>query len=115
MVVLAFPSVACAGETSLASVLSDPARFDEQRVTVRGTLTDLKAQRSRKGNRFYSFTLSDGGHAVPIVVSKRPGCPAGSFVSVEGTGKHLWTGPGHTAVRIEAPEPRQGSSSFPRA
>jgi hypothetical protein len=102
IVALTLPNVARAGETTLAAVLSDPAGFDGQQVQVRGTLTDLKAQRSRKSGRYYTFNLSEDEHTVLILVSKRPDCAAESWVTVNGTIKHLRAGLGSKAVVIDA-------------
>jgi len=101
IVALTLPIIARAGETTLAAVLSDPAGFDGRKVQVRGTLTDLKAHRARKGYRYHTFTLSDDVHAVLILVLERPGC-AGSPVTVNGAVQRRRAGPGPDAVVIEA-------------
>jgi len=51
------------------AVLSDPARYDAQAVTLAGTMTQLDARVSRRGNAFYTFKLDDGSGRVNALPS----------------------------------------------
>jgi hypothetical protein len=75
---------AAAGETRLEEVLQDPSRFDGRSVVLRGTLTRLQSHVSRKGNRYYTFALTEGGRDILVLAQARPDCKEGAIISVHG-------------------------------
>lgn len=88
-----------AGETRLSQILDDPASFDGQSVVLEGTLTKLQTHLSRKGDRYYSFRLSDGGRHLFVVAQGRPECGQGMPVTIEGRFERATKRVDATAVR----------------
>jgi hypothetical protein len=83
--VLAAGSPAWALETSVRELVEAPERFDGRRLTVRGTVTNLHRQESRKGSPYYSFSLSDGLRVVRVFSFGDTTCRNGESATVEGT------------------------------
>ncbi len=73
-----------AGEMSVGDLLDNPSLFDGRLVTLQGRLARLQASVTRKGNRVYSFQLSQGGREILVAVPDRPACEVGAFVRVSG-------------------------------
>jgi hypothetical protein len=73
-----------ASDTTPAQILEGPDQFDGKAVTLVGTVTNLDARVSRRGNPYYTFDLSAGGRSIKIFSFGRPPCLARSTVSVEG-------------------------------
>ncbi len=71
-------------DASPSAILSDPARFDGQPVTIHGTVTNLRETVSRRGNPYYTFDLNDGTRAVRVFSFGKAACRAGA-ATVEGT------------------------------
>jgi len=68
----------------IKALLSDPARYDGQMISLSGALTNLDVRVSHRGNSYYTFELDDGSGRVTIFSFGGPPCPAGSLVTVEG-------------------------------
>src|SRR5215510_14217910 len=66
------------------TILTNPARFDGQSVTVHGTITNLRETVSRRGNPYYTLDLSDGTQAVRVFSFGKAPCRSGT-ATVEGT------------------------------
>ena len=60
------------------------AHLDGQRVTVAGTLGQVRRHISKKGDRAYSFPISDEHAAVAVLTSTPPACRAGARVIAQG-------------------------------
>jgi len=60
------------------------AHLDGQRVTVEGTLGQVRRHISKKGDRAYSFPISDEHAAVAVLTSTPPACRAGARVIAQG-------------------------------
>jgi hypothetical protein len=73
-----------ASETTPAQILKGPDQFDGKAVTLLGTVTNLDARVSRRGNPYYTFDLAAGGWSIKVFSFGRPPCPVRSTVSVEG-------------------------------
>jgi hypothetical protein len=80
LVVAALPLPAAALETTAAEILKNPERFDQQAVTLRGTMSRLDVRTSRKGNPYYTFTVQD----LPVFSFGMPPCRNGAAVTVDG-------------------------------
>ena len=70
--------------TSPSEILKDPDRFDNQLVTMRGTVGNLQERVSRAGNAYYTLDLSDGRQAIRVFSFGAAPCRAGA-ATVEGT------------------------------
>jgi len=79
---------AVAGETRVDELLRDPSHFDGRTLVVRGTLTRLQTHTSRKGDRYYTFRLSDNVKEVLVLMNGRPTCKTGAMVTVRGRFEH---------------------------
>ena len=89
--------VACEGADALVkALLADSARYDGQAVTLTGTVTQLDARVSRRGNPYYTFKLDDGSGRVPVFSFGQPPCPSPSRVTVDGEFRHVKRVGGHT-------------------
>jgi hypothetical protein len=73
-----------AGEMSVGDLLDNPSLFDGRLVMLQGRLARLQASVTRKGNRVYSFQLSQGGREILVAVPDRPACEVGALVRVSG-------------------------------
>jgi len=71
-------------QASPATILTNPARFDGQSVTVSGTVTNLRETVSRRGNPYYTLDLSDGTRAIRVFSFGKAPCHSGT-ATVEGT------------------------------
>ena len=60
------------------------ARLDGQRVTVAGTLGQVRRHISKKGDRAYSFPISDEHAAVAVLTPTPPACRQGARVIAQG-------------------------------
>jgi len=90
-------AVACEGaDGSVKTILSDPGRFDGQAVTLGGTVTQLDARVSRRGNAYYTFKLDDGSGRIAVFAFGQPPCPSPSRVTVDGEFRHVKRVSGHT-------------------
>ena len=91
--------LAAAGEGAdgaVKDILSDPARYDGQTVTLAGNLTQLDARVSRRGNAYYTFKLDDGSGRLTVFAFGQPPCPSGSRVTVDGQFRRVKQVSGHT-------------------
>jgi hypothetical protein len=68
----------------IKTLLSDPAQYDGQPVTLLGSVTQIDARVSRRGNSYYTFRLDDGSSRVTVFSYGEPPCPSGSQVTVQG-------------------------------
>lgn len=75
-----------ADAADICSMVSKPASFDHQTVTLQGTATALKETTSRRGNDYTTFKLEDpsGCGAVKIFTWGHPTLSNGDHVRVEG-------------------------------
>jgi hypothetical protein len=77
--------LASAAEVSVKDVTANPAQFDGQTVTLRGTATAVKATTSRKGNDYITFQVTDAsGAAVRVFSWGHPNLKQGEPVEVVG-------------------------------
>jgi len=76
------------GETRLGELLQDPSRFDGRTVVLHGTVIRLQPHTSRKGDRYYTFILSDDGKEVLVLMNGRPTGKTGTMVTVRGRFDH---------------------------
>jgi hypothetical protein len=76
-------------DATVAAILNNPAQFDGTVVAVKGNVSATKATVSRKGNRYFTFDLNDGGRTIRIFSFGNPTCPDGSWVTVTGTFNHV--------------------------
>ena len=60
------------------------ASMDGQRVTVAGTLGQVRRHISKKGDRAYSFPISDEHAAVAVLTPTPPACRQGARVIAQG-------------------------------
>lgn len=68
----------------IKALLSDPASYDRQVVSLSGMVTDLDVRVSQRGNLYYTFKLDDGSGRVTVFSFGDAPCPEGSRVAVEG-------------------------------
>ena len=95
LLLLSITAVEAANGT-VKTILSDPARYDGQAVTVDGTITYLDARISKRGNPYYTFKLDDGSGRVTVFAFGEPPCPAKSRVTVDGQFRRVKQVSGHT-------------------
>jgi len=98
VVVILLLSVA-AGEGAdgpVKALLSDPARHDGQAVTLAGTVSQLDARVSKRGNAYYTFKLDDGSGRITVFSFGQPPCSAGSRVTIDGEFRRVKQVSGHT-------------------
>jgi hypothetical protein len=77
--------VASGAEVSIRDVTANPAKFDGQTVTLRGTAQAVKATTSRKGNDYTTFQVKDtSGAAVRVFSWGHPAIRDGLSVEVVG-------------------------------
>jgi len=67
-----------------SEVARDLSGLDGTRVTVVGTLGRVRTHISKRGERSYSFPVSDERAAVAVLASTRPACDAGARVIAHG-------------------------------
>ncbi len=67
-----------------AALPFDPAQADGQMLTLEGTVTNLYARVSHRGNPYFTFDLDTGAGGVRVFEFGTPPCPAGSHVTVAG-------------------------------
>ncbi|MFI5342441.1 MAG: hypothetical protein ACHQ7N_21730 [Candidatus Methylomirabilales bacterium] len=77
--------LAFAAEVSVKDLTANPAKFDGQTVTLRGTATAVKATVSPKGNPYTTFQVKDSsGAAVRVFSWGHPEIREGVSVEVVG-------------------------------
>lgn len=77
--------LAAAAEVSIKALVANPAQFDGQTVTLRGTATAVKATVSRKGNPYTTFQVQDASSAaVRVFAWGHPAVKEGGSVEVVG-------------------------------
>ncbi len=86
LLLAAFPSAAGGQPAALSpgEVLTSADRLDGHRVTVGGTITNLRQDTSFLVRHSYTFDLSDGAQSIRVVASGKAPCDAGP-ATVEGT------------------------------
>src|SRR6516165_3803015 len=77
-------AAAHAADVSIHSIVTDPASFDHQIVTLQGTAIAVKETTSQRGNDYTTFKLQDGGESVSIFTWGHPPLGNGDRVQVEG-------------------------------
>jgi cytochrome c-type biogenesis protein CcmE len=73
-----------AAETTVSSILTDPAQFDGKNITVRGIATAVKPTVSRRGNPYTTLRLQDGGSAITVYMQGHLPATNGERVEVTG-------------------------------
>lgn len=63
---VAQPSTVVALDTLPGEILAHPDQFDQQTVTVRGSVTNLRQTTSQRGHPYYTFDLDDGRRSIRI-------------------------------------------------
>ena len=77
--------LASAAEVSVKALVTTPAHFDGQTVTIRGTAIAVKATVSKKGNPYTTFQVQDAnGAAVKVFAWEHPAVKDGGSVEVAG-------------------------------
>jgi hypothetical protein len=71
-------------ETMVASILANPAQFDGQTVTVRGSAMSVKPTVSRRVNPYTTSQLQDGGSIITVYTRGHPSNRNGDRVEVTG-------------------------------
>lgn len=72
-------------QSPIAKLLMNPDDWDGERVRIYGEVINLKKRRSRSGNLYSTFYLSDkGGHRVKIFKWGHPKIDNGEHIEVEG-------------------------------
>jgi hypothetical protein len=89
------------GETRVGELLQAPSRFDGRTLVLRGTLNKLQTHTSRKGDRYYTFRLSDDAKEVLVLMNGRPTCKTGTMVTVRGRFEHASNRVDATAVTCQ--------------
>lgn len=82
VVALVLPGLAA--ETTPGAILGNPAQFDGATVTLAGTITNLRATTSRKGNAYYTFDLAASGQSIRVFSFGASPCPDGAGATVDG-------------------------------
>lgn len=62
----------------------DPAQADGRTLTLEGTVRNLDARVSHRGNPYFTFDLDTGTGEVRVFEFGTPPCPAGSHASAVG-------------------------------
>ena len=84
-VVLLVSLAAFAAEAPVKALVSNPAQFDGQTVTLQGTAIMVKATTSSRGNAYTTFQVNDAtGAAVRVFTWGHPGLKDGQPVEVVG-------------------------------
>jgi hypothetical protein len=83
-------------DATVKTVMSDPARYDGQAVSLAGTINALDARVSKRGNAYYTFKLDDGSGRVNVFAFGQPPCPSGSSVTADGVFRRVKQISGHT-------------------
>lgn len=73
-----------ASAAAIAQITAHPQTYDGQVVTVSGTVNDLRARISRKGNPYETFTVCESS-CVHVFTFGQPPLRDGERVSVTGT------------------------------
>ncbi len=86
LLLLGSAAIPNAAEGGLCSLVTKPANFDRQAVTLQGTATAVKETTSRQGNNYTLFKLQDPGGcgAVNVFTWGHPKLSNGDHVRVEG-------------------------------
>ena len=76
---------AFAAEVPVTALVSNPAKFDNQAVTLHGTALMVRATTSSRGNAYTTFQVNDAtGAAVRVFTWGHPGFKDGQSVEVVG-------------------------------
>jgi hypothetical protein len=75
--------VAQAAPLSVSELLANVERLNGQPVIVSGTMSNLRANRWRRGGPIYTFDLSDGTETGHVTAFAEPPCQSGT-ATVEG-------------------------------
>jgi hypothetical protein len=93
---LAVVAAGQAADAQIKTMLSDPARYDGQPVTLTGAVSRLDPRVSRRGNPYYTFMLDDGSGRLTVFSFGRAPCAAPARVTVDGEFRHVKTVGTHT-------------------
>jgi hypothetical protein len=70
--------------TTAGAILSAPERYDNNVVTLGGSVTNLQQRVSQRGNPYYTFDLRDATGRIRIFSFGQAPCPEGHQAIVEG-------------------------------
>lgn len=73
-----------AEDATIKQILENPWRYNDESVVVKGTVTNLKPARSRRGDQYYTFDLSDGSRIMTVIMAGQPACASDTPVTVYG-------------------------------
>jgi len=82
--ILSLALIAQTAQLSVSELLTNPDRFNGQRVTVIGTMNNLRGSTWHRGTRRYTFDLGDDNRTVYVISFEKPPCRSGA-ATVEGT------------------------------
>jgi hypothetical protein len=82
---VALAATVVALDTSPGEIFAHPDQFDQQTVTVRGSVTNLRQTTSQRGNHYYTFDLDDGRRSIRVFSFGHSPCRDGASTTVEGT------------------------------
>ncbi len=98
-IVVLWLAVVAAGkgaDAQIRAVLSDPAAYDGQPLSLTGTASQVDTRVSRRGNAYYTFKLDDGSGRVSVFSFGQVPCPSPSRVTVAGEFRHVKRVGSHT-------------------
>jgi opacity protein-like surface antigen len=81
---MAASTFALAAEVTVSQILSNPAAFDGQHVTVSGTAQYVRSKTSRSGNDYETFSLCQQA-CVNVFTWGQPSVAEGKSLTVNGT------------------------------
>jgi len=83
--VVLFAVAGNAAETTIASIIAEPAKFDGTTITVQGAAASVKETTSRAGNDYTTFQIQDAaGSAVRVFSWGHPDIIDGDRLEVTG-------------------------------
>jgi hypothetical protein len=91
-IVLGGLSICSAMETTVDKIMNNPDSFEGQRVTVTGTVSNLKFKALDAGNNYTTFMLADkSGGRIKVFAWGKWTLQAGQKVEVTGVYRKVWT------------------------
>src|SRR5262245_6359520 len=76
--ILGLALIAQAAPLSVSELLTNSDRFNGQRVTISGTMNNLRGSTWHRGTRRYTFDLGDGKGTIYIISFENPPCRSGA-------------------------------------
>ena len=78
----------CAGSPKNVSVMelaTSPSKYDGNTVVIKGSVTQVSEEVTRRGNAYFCFQLTDGVYTVAVYSTGKPSVSNGENVCVTGT------------------------------